>query len=84
VGQLLEGVSDEASFFEARLAFPARTDVGFERGNAKALLAVEEQVDLSGEQVPMIHRVSSKEVYGAELGPVSAVSCPVSDLTGHT
>ncbi|HEX4469876.1 MAG TPA: hypothetical protein VH080_10085 [Gemmatimonadaceae bacterium] len=53
--ELFDGVSDEPGVLEASKALGARTNVRLEGGNTKTLLVIEEEVDLSWEQVTVIH-----------------------------
>jgi hypothetical protein len=61
MGKLLDGIRYEAGFLEFGLTLAAGSDVRLERGNAKTLLVIEEEVDLCREEVTMIHG----EVYAA-------------------
>ena len=61
VGQLLDRVGHDARLLEAGETVRAGTNVCLEGGNAKALLVVEEEVDLSREQVAMIHERSTRQ-----------------------
>jgi hypothetical protein len=55
VGQLFDGVGDDACFLEASEALRARPDMRLEGGNTETLLVIEEEVDLGGQKVTMIH-----------------------------
>jgi hypothetical protein len=55
VRKLLDGIGDHAGFLELELAFRAGTNVRLERRDAEALLIIDEEVDLGGEEVTMIH-----------------------------
>jgi hypothetical protein len=57
--ELLDRIGDETGVLEPRKAIGTRPNVRLEGGNAKALLVIEEEVDLSREKVTVIHR----EVY---------------------
>jgi hypothetical protein len=46
VRELFDGVGDDPSLLEPELALGTRANVGFQGGNAKTLLIIEEEVDL--------------------------------------
>jgi hypothetical protein len=53
--ELLDRIGDETGVFEPRKAIGTRANVRLEGGNAKTLLVIEEEVDLSREKVSVIH-----------------------------
>lgn len=77
--ELLDGVSDETGVLETRKALGARPNVCLEGGNAKTLLVIEEEVDLSREKVTVIHG----EVYALVRECVSERKTEKESLTGR-
>ena len=57
VGQRLQGVHHDAGVVEPRSALVALGDVRTKRGDAESGFAVDQQVDLVGEQVSVIHDI---------------------------
>jgi len=53
--ELLDRIGDETGVLEPRQAIGTSPNVRLEGGNAKALLVIEEEVDLSREKVTVIH-----------------------------
>ena len=64
---LLDGIGDEAGILEARKTVGTAPNVRLQRGNAKTLLVIEEEVDLCRKKVTVIHG----EVYALEREWVS-------------
>jgi hypothetical protein len=62
MGDRLEGVQRHPRILDASPAFVAFAQMGAKRGNAKAHLIIEEEVDLVGKQVPMVHEVSGEAI----------------------
>lgn len=73
--ELFDRVGDETGVLEARSTVWAGPNVRLERGNAKALLVIEEEVDLSREEVAVIHG----EVYALVREWVSANTTELSE-----
>jgi hypothetical protein len=53
--ELLDRIGDETGVLEPRKAIETRPNVRLEGGNAKTLLIIEEEVDLSRKKVTVIH-----------------------------
>jgi hypothetical protein len=68
----LELIHDHAGLLETCTALDAVGSVGPERCHAESDLAIEEQIDLVGKKMPMIHN-ASEGAYGAVAGLVSCV-----------
>jgi hypothetical protein len=60
VRQLLDRVGHDARLLEASETVRAGTNVCLEGGNTKALLVVEEEIDLSRKKVAMVHERSTR------------------------
>jgi hypothetical protein len=58
VGEALQRVHDETSVVETLPTVVALEEVRTKRGDAESGLAVDQQVDLVGEQVSMVHVAS--------------------------
>ena len=77
--ELLDGVGDEPSVLETTKALRTGANVCFERSDAKTLLVIEEEVDLSREKVTVIHG----EVYAMIREWVSARKTEFSREVDH-
>src|SRR6188474_90242 len=68
MGQRLQGVDDDHGVVEPGAAVVALGDVRTQRGDAEAGLAVDQKVDLVGEQVSVIHDSSGPSYEGRGVG----------------
>jgi hypothetical protein len=62
MGDALEDVYRHLRILDASPALVALAQMGAERGDAKAHLVIEEEIDLVGKQVPMVHGVSGDAI----------------------
>jgi hypothetical protein len=70
VRDVFQGVDDEASLLDLRLAMGTIANMGFQGCNPEAHLVIEEEIDLVWKQVPMVHWVSGG-LYGGVIEMVS-------------
>jgi hypothetical protein len=76
--ELLDRIGDETGVLEPRKAIGTRPNVRLEGCNAKTLLVIEEEVDLSREKVTVIHG----EVYALAKEGVSEKNKEISKKNG--